>query len=559
MRSATRVLLGALAFVLVGGTASAQNDVTFQVDMNPYITTCQFDPAANGVTSPGDMNGWNTAEFPLADGDGDGVYTGTFSLPEGPINYKHFVTNSAVLSWENDPNRSYTVTAGAQTIPSSAFNGPTPTDACGGTEQDYTLTFVVDMAVQIGRGAFDPATQRVGVTGVVNGWNAADAWYLSEDSGTSGLYAGSVDVSLLAPSPYQFKFIITDLAGTTIASWENVDPAITPDTEGGNRVIRLTGTETDTDGDGDLDYFYDNNTDPENFPYFSDQDASQFLAGPATVTFNVDARSAQYLLAASGSLPGGATSIDRLAINGPAAGESTQDGGPGGGIGDWAGWGDVLDNLAERQLTNGGNNQWSITLNYAAGARRNMVAKFGILGQDNESGFGGDHQFSITEGANTVTLSFGCIRRNDVIPGRFGYTDETGGNPPTFTSYDEYLLIRNDNNPATCVTVTSGGVTGDVQTVSVENGPTIAGLDLVARPNPVASRGTLDLTLERAMDVRVALFDVTGREVATLAEGALAAGTTSVDLDATGLSAGVYVLRVEADGQTATRRLTVVR
>jgi hypothetical protein len=530
--------------------------------MNPYITTCQFDPAANGVTSPGDMNGWNTAEFPLADGDGDGVYSGTFSLPEGPINYKHFVTNSTVLSWENDPNRAYTVVAGAQTIPATAFNGPTPTDVCSGTAEDYALTFAVDMSVQIGRGAFLPATQEVAVAGAFTDW-ATTPFVLSEDSGTSGLYAGTLNVDgLVVPGGQQFKFIIRNIGSTDVASWENVDPAVTSPVEGGNRVFALTGNEPDSDGDGRLEAFYDNNTNPEDVPFFSDQNASQFLTAPATVTFNVDARSAQYLLAANGSLPGGATSIDRLAINGPAAGESVEDGGPAGGIGDWAGWGDVLNGIEERQLTNNGNNQWSLTLNYAAGAARSLVAKFGILGQDNESGFGGDHQFTISEGANTIDFAFGCVRRNVPFPGatRFGFVDETGGEPPTFVDYDEYLLIRNDLDPATCVTVTSGGVAGDVQTVANESGPSIAGLTIgSAYPNPVAGRSAMDLTLDRAMDVRVALFDVTGRAVATLAEGSLAAGTTTVDVDATALSAGVYVLRVEADGQSVSRRLTVVR
>lgn len=557
MRSATRVLLGALAFVLVGGTAAAQNDVTFQVDMNPYITTCQFDPAANTVTVPGSMNGWNTAEFPLADADGDGIWTGTHSVPEGEITYKFYVGGSTILSWENDPNRTYTVTAGAQTIPAVAFNGPAPTPAC--STNSYTLAFLVDMSVQIGRGAFDPATDRVAVTGSINGWGAVGAWYLSEDSGTSGLYAGTVDLEL-APGAYQFKFIKTDLAGTAVTGWENVNPAVTPDTEGGNRVIRLTGSETDLDGDGDLDYIYDNNTNPADFPFFSDQDASQFLSGPATVTFNVDGRAVEYLLATGAQLPvSGGTTFDRLSINGPIAGESQESGGPGVGE-DWLGWGDVLNNSPERQLTNNGNNQWSITLNYNAGAARQAMGKFGVNGADNEAAGGDDfnHVFRINEGANTFNLSFGCMHRYDLptLDGRFGFIDES--NNGAFAFYDEYLLINNAANPSTCITVTSGGL-ADVMTTGVENGPSISGLELAARPNPVAGRGVVALTLDRAMDVRVRLFDVTGREVATLAEGALAAGTTDVAVDATGLSAGVYVLRVEADGQTATRRLTVVR
>lgn len=560
MRSATRVLLGALAVVLVAGSARAQNAVTFQVDMNPYIATCQFNPATSGVTVPGSMNGWNTAEFPLTN-NGSGVFTGTHDVAEGEINYKFYVTNSAILSWENDPNRTYTVVAGAQTIPVVTFNGPTPEDNCAATEQDYAVTFAVDMSVQIGRGGFNPATQQVAVAGSFTDWGG-NPFVLSEDSGTAGLYAGTINLdNLPAPGTQQFKFIIRNTATGEITSWERVDPVATPDNSGGgdpNRILRLTGNEPDTDGDGRLEVFYDNNDNPEDFPFYSDADASQFITAPATLTLTVDARSAQYYLAANPGLGlpnGGATAINGVAINGPAMGESQQDGGPAGGIGDWAGWGDVLGAIPERQLTNTGNNVWTITLNYAAGARRTLVAKFGVNGDDNESGFGGDHILPITEGANSYTLAFGCIRQADGT-----FLDETGGTPPTFAFYDEYLLIRNDLTPPTCVTVTSGGVAGDVMTVANEGGPQIAGLAIgAAYPNPVAGRASLDLTLDRAMNVVVRLFDVTGREVATLAEGSYTAGRTPLTVDARSLAPGVYVLRVEADGQAVSRRLTVVR
>lgn len=566
MRSATRLLLGTMALLLVAGSARAQNDVTFQVDMNPYITTCQFIPASQGVNTPGDMNGWDTAQFPLADGDGDGIWSGTYSLPEGPINYKHYITNNTILSWENDPNRSYTVVAGAQTIAATAFNGPPPTDACSASNEDYDLIFAVDMSIALGRGDFRPAEgDRVGVTGEVpNGWDNANPVFLTEDSFTPGLYTGSVTRSVLNPSATGFKFV-TQNADGTIDSWDSVNPAITPDNTGGgdpNRIIRITGNETDDDGNGNPDFFYDNDGDPSTPVYFQDANGGSFLTGPATVTYNVDMRSALFRIAAEGSLPqsggapGGETSITGLFINGPAAGESDEDGGPGVGIGDWADWGPVLAAQTNRALSDpDGDNIWSITLNYSPGAYETLVAKFGANGQDNEAGFGGDHQLPITEGANTYNLVFGCVRLDGGI-----YTDETGGTPPTFTGYDEYIIIRNDLTPATCTAVASGGVAGDVMAVGITDGPSIAGLVIgAAYPNPVAGRATLDLTLDRAMGVTVRLFDVTGRQVASLVEGNLTAGRTPVSVDASGLSAGIYVLRVEAAGQVVSRRVTVVR
>ena len=561
MRSATRLLLGALALTLVAGTASAQNNVTFTVNMQPYITSCQHVPATDRMEIRGNVFGWDDSAPDMTD-NGDGTYSHTAALDAGTaVSFKFW--SSGTLAYEDQTgDRMYTVTGDAnQVVPTINFADGDPVNSCGpptGTPTDYTLVFAVDMSVQIGRGAFNPATQEVAVAGSFTDWGTSPV-VLQEDSGTAGLYAGFVNVDdILVPSgtAVQFKFIIRETATGNILAWENVDPARTSPIEGGNRVFTLTGTEPDVDADGRLDAFYDNNSDPNDLPFFSDQDASQFLAGPATLTFNVDARSAQYLLAATGQLPGGETTFTGLSANGPAAGESTQDGGPGGGIGDWADWGPVLAAAPGRQLTDtDGDGIWTVTFNYEAGARRNLVVKFGVNGADNESGFGGDHQIPITEGANTYNLAFGCVRQADGT-----FIDETGGTPPTFTDYDEYLLIRNDLTPPTCVTVQSGGIAGDVMNTAISDGPSIAGLEIGATyPNPAAGRASVNLTLDRAMDVTVRLYDLTGRQIATLVDGQLAAGQTPVAVDAQALPAGVYVLRVAADGQVVSRRLTVVR
>lgn len=82
---------------------------------------------------------------------------------------------------------------------------------------------------------------------------------------------------------------------------------------------------------------------------------------------------------------------------------------------------------------------------------------------------------------------------------------------------------------------------------------------LAPYPNPAQAVATVPLNLTAAVDVRVAVYDVLGRRVATLHEGPLDAGAHALSLDATALPAGVYVVRVTAPGFTATQRLTVVR
>jgi glycosidase len=93
-----------------------------------------------------------------------------------------------------------------------------------------------------------------------------------------------------------------------------------------------------------------------------------------------------------------------------------------------------------------------------------------------------------------------------------------------------------------------------------EGGPGAPGeLALGAFPNPTASGAVVRYTLAAAADVRLDVYDVLGRRVATLAEGLEAAGTHEASLDASALPAGVYVLRLAAGEQSATARVTVAR
>jgi hypothetical protein len=82
----------------------------------------------------------------------------------------------------------------------------------------------------------------------------------------------------------------------------------------------------------------------------------------------------------------------------------------------------------------------------------------------------------------------------------------------------------------------------------------------IAGPNPFASATSVVLTLRDAADVRVELMDVTGRVVAVMHDGAVAAGVpTELAVDGRGLQAGVYVVRVSGDAFAASRRLVLAR
>lgn len=81
-----------------------------------------------------------------------------------------------------------------------------------------------------------------------------------------------------------------------------------------------------------------------------------------------------------------------------------------------------------------------------------------------------------------------------------------------------------------------------------------------ARPNPFTSSTRLELSIDAATSLRVAVYDALGREVVKLHEGTLQPGTYSLRLDASNLSPGLYLVRAtDGRGATVTRSVALSR
>lgn len=79
-------------------------------------------------------------------------------------------------------------------------------------------------------------------------------------------------------------------------------------------------------------------------------------------------------------------------------------------------------------------------------------------------------------------------------------------------------------------------------------------------PNPFNSQATATVTLDRARDVKMVLFNTLGQEVQTLADGRLSAGDHSFSIDAASLASGTYFLRATTgDGTASVRKIELVR
>lgn len=89
----------------------------------------------------------------------------------------------------------------------------------------------------------------------------------------------------------------------------------------------------------------------------------------------------------------------------------------------------------------------------------------------------------------------------------------------------------------------------------------LAGLreGISAWPNPLSRTATIGYTVPRAGNVCLSVHDVSGRLVATLASGYLAAGRHSATWNAAALSPGVYFATLVTEATTATGKLVVQR
>lgn len=78
-------------------------------------------------------------------------------------------------------------------------------------------------------------------------------------------------------------------------------------------------------------------------------------------------------------------------------------------------------------------------------------------------------------------------------------------------------------------------------------------------PNPFNPSTIISYELTQAGNVRVSVYDILGREVAVLVNGQQGAGYHQVTFDATGLSSGTYVYRLETPPGVVSRKMMLMK
>ncbi len=78
-------------------------------------------------------------------------------------------------------------------------------------------------------------------------------------------------------------------------------------------------------------------------------------------------------------------------------------------------------------------------------------------------------------------------------------------------------------------------------------------------PNPFNSSTQIFYEIPKAVNVKLNVFDIQGKEVKTLVNKKLTPGIYQVDFDASSLSSGIYFLKIEAESYSDTKIMILVK
>ncbi|MCC5933251.1 MAG: T9SS type A sorting domain-containing protein [Balneolales bacterium] len=168
------------------------------------------------------------------------------------------------------------------------------------------------------------------------------------------------------------------------------------------------------------------------------------------------------------------------------------------------------------------------------------------------SEFPSDWQFSITD---TYTGEVIDLRDNQSAVVQIDVAQSTSDEPSVEWTLTPQAVIASVSESRFLLNVVAGSP------VSIGEGieaPLQVSLDQ-NYPNPFNPATTIRYTLSSPSDVRLDVFNLMGQRVASLQDGFQQTGTYTVNFDASNLSSGVYVYRLQAGGHTLTRKMTLVK
>ncbi|HLT46515.1 MAG TPA: T9SS type A sorting domain-containing protein, partial [Rubricoccaceae bacterium] len=133
----------------------------------------------------------------------------------------------------------------------------------------------------------------------------------------------------------------------------------------------------------------------------------------------------------------------------------------------------------------------------------------------------------------------------------------TGTSPGTITVGPCPAPLAGSPRPGPEAIAPSAAAGTEVALAGAEVAP--AGVAVVSGPNPFRSSTTIMFALAEATHVRLAVYDMLGREIAVLVDEEREAGTHSAVFEAGALPSGTYLYRIEAGSHTEAKPMVLVR
>ncbi len=152
---------------------------------------------------------------------------------------------------------------------------------------------------------------------------------------------------------------------------------------------------------------------------------------------------------------------------------------------------------------------------------------------------------------------------------RFDRNLNNGGEQyvPGDTLIASTTIYQNADNPSSLIFSVPAPrrpstITSETGFAAADQGATVteASAAMSVHPNPFNSATSVRIDLSQASDLRVDVYNVTGRLVATLAQGTYTAGAHTFTLDGSALASGVYFVRANLPHQPAqTQKILLLR
>lgn len=185
---------------------------------------------------------------------------------------------------------------------------------------------------------------------------------------------------------------------------------------------------------------------------------------------------------------------------------------------------------------------------------------------DNVAGGGGG--VDLTAGGYDAAEKYTTLTTNR---SQAGYTTGTGNDVCNVVSSGPYTIAPGDSIVVAFALI-AGDDLADLQNSAVDAqtmydsavplgimhaNDAANGALMQSYPNPASGTTTIMFNLSDAGKADLKLFDVMGREVATLASGEMAAGTHQVSVDAAHLPAGIYYYRLTTEHGASSKKMIV--